>query len=114
ARAREKYSCSPRPVHPSSTALKSRGGAQHTRNPRRGRPTAAVSSLARSTSECRRELLFGGAPKPTLSALVVGQGEKKFLAAKIRPQGVGHVDLSVGQLPEQEIAQAQLSTGADE
>src|SRR5215208_4024394 len=40
-------------------------------------------------------------------------GPQELLRRKVRPQCVGHVELGVGYLPEQEVGDAQLAAGPD-
>jgi hypothetical protein len=52
------------------------------------------------------------AAKAALATSIVFQRRDQFRFAEIRPKGVGDVDLGVGNLPEQEVADAQLAAGA--
>jgi hypothetical protein len=54
-----------------------------------------------------------GAPKRRWRREYSARASAKFGFAEVRPEGVGEVELGVGQLPEQEVAQAQLAAGAD-
>src|SRR5687768_10979670 len=49
-----------------------------------------------------------------LARLEVDDGFEEMAAAEVRPEHLGHVDLGVGDLPEQEVRHAQLAAGADE
>src|SRR5215212_4543160 len=40
-------------------------------------------------------------------------GPQELLRREVRPQSVGHVELGVGYLPEQEVGDAQLAAGPD-
>ena len=52
--------------------------------------------------------------KPAYSALEVLQRLDVFLLPKIRPHFVTEVELGVGGLPEQEVAEPQLTACSDE
>ena len=52
--------------------------------------------------------------KTSLTALVIMQSELKGLSIKIRPKQVCDVNLGIGQLSEQEIADAPLTAGPDQ
>ncbi len=51
--------------------------------------------------------------KPSLPLLEIENGLKEVFLAEIRPTGLGKIELSIGQLIEQEIADAVLSAGTD-
>src|SRR5262245_2798505 len=80
---------------------------------RSGMATAAVASLARSTETFLIRLLRCPAEAP-LTPLILRQGLDELSLAEVGPQGVGHVDLGIGELPEQEVRDAHLAAGADE
>ena len=52
--------------------------------------------------------------KPPLAVRKPSQGPGELLGVKVGPQDVGEVQLSIGHLPEQEVADARLAAGADE
>ena len=52
--------------------------------------------------------------KAALAALIVEQGIEQGRLIEIGPQHIGDVDFGVGELPQQEIADAPLATGADQ
>ena len=80
------------------------GGGAHPAG--RGRPRSRRPQLARSS---------GGDPAvPALALLVVGHRLQQVAAPEVGPQHVGDPDLRVGDLPEQEVADAHLAAGADE
>ena len=54
------------------------------------------------TSGFLRELSAGLA-EPALALLVVFHRRDELIASEVRPQHVGHVQLGVGQLPQQEV-----------
>src|SRR5882672_4456900 len=58
--------------------------------------------------------LFVGQSKTALSALIIEQGTQQIVTAKIGPEHWGKIELSVGDLPQQEVTQAFFSTSADE
>jgi hypothetical protein len=49
-----------------------------------------------------------------LAALVVEQGRQQGRLIEIGPEHIGDVQLGVGQLPEQEVADPLLTAGADQ
>ena len=52
--------------------------------------------------------------KPAFSSLEVLQRLDVLILIKIRPHGVGEVELAVGGLPEQEVAEPQLAARSDD
>ena len=46
--------------------------------------------------------------------LVIHECLVQVPAPEVGPQGVGDPDLGIGDLPEQEVGDAQLATGADQ
>src|SRR6185503_8499593 len=50
----------------------------------------------------------------SLALLEIGERLEVLTLAEIRPQRVGDVDLGVGELPEEEVADAHLAAGPDE
>src|SRR3954469_11418373 len=50
----------------------------------------------------------------TFAAAVLGDGPLEMLLAEVRPQGIDEHQLGVGALPQQEIADALLTAGADQ
>jgi hypothetical protein len=58
--------------------------------------------------------LFVGQSKTALSSLIIEQGTQQIVAAKIGPEHWGKIELSVGALPQQEVAQAFFPTGTDQ
>src|SRR6266850_4605737 len=61
-----------------------------------------------------RAELFAGAAEPAFPAAVGVNGASQCLSVEIRPQLVGEVELGIGQLPQQEVADALLAAGTDE
>src|SRR6185369_1154894 len=78
-----------------------------------GKATAAVASLVRSTQTFALGLFPGTAESP-LAALKMRDGVQELALPEIRPERVGHVDLGVSDLPQQEIADAHLPARPDE
>src|SRR5882762_9049827 len=81
--------------------------------------TAAVASRAASTpsgdlSAFRRRGLLAGASKAALALPVGGKRRVERRGIEVWPQRVGEIELRIGQLPEQKIADALLPSGADE
>ena len=58
--------------------------------------------------------LFVGQAKTALSPLIIEQGTQQIVAAKIGPEHRGKIELCVGDLPQQEVAQAFFPTGTDQ
>src|SRR5216684_7598616 len=73
--------------------------------------------LSSFVSICLDEHLRVGLVDPAVAALARLKVDDRFeeiAAAKIGPEDFGDVDLRVGDLPEQEVRDAQLAAGADE
>src|SRR5690606_12170763 len=58
--------------------------------------------------------LFAGAAKAALALAEGLDGDIQRGGVELGPQQVGEIKLRVGQLPEQEVADALLAAGADE
>src|SRR5690349_2836095 len=69
-------------------------------------PTAALAF-------CLLDLL-AGAPEAALALLIPDDGRVELPGVEIRPERRREVELGVGELPKEEIADALLSPGADE
>src|ERR1700732_4140591 len=52
--------------------------------------------------------------KPPLALAVVDEGLGEMVATEVGPERRGDVDFGVGELPEEEVAQAHFAAGADE
>ena len=52
--------------------------------------------------------------KPAFPLLIALQNLVKLILAKVRPIGRGDINFSIGNLPQQEIADAHLPTGSDQ
>src|SRR5690349_11431392 len=84
--------------------------------------TAAVPRRAASTRPDRsghfgpfRLLdLLAGAPEAPLALAIGLDRQVQRGGVEVRPQRFGEVQLAVGELPEQEVADALLAAGADE
>jgi hypothetical protein len=57
---------------------------------------------------------FRQAAVAAFALLKIEQGLQKLGAREIRPEGFGHINLGVGNLPEEKIAHAHFAAGADE
>src|SRR5579883_2468235 len=51
---------------------------------------------------------------PPFALLIIRERSVKFSAAKIRPECFRYINLRIGDLPKQEVADAQLAAGADQ
>src|SRR5208337_1126135 len=71
--------------------------------PRSGRASQGVSVVVADQS-----------PEAALALLERFYGLQQLGAAKVGPEGLGDVDLGVGDLPQQEIAQPHLAAGAND
>src|ERR1700690_3905963 len=88
-------------------------GAQNKMGRNRVSSTTAVISLSTGFLQTFRQLVTRATKAPF--ALVIGSDRLVQAGSiKIRPQCVGKVQLGIGQLPEQKIANAFFSSGADE
>src|SRR5690606_14488374 len=94
-----------------------------------GSSTATVATLARSIADavCRRARsarsaarhrhggqLFAGTAEASLAPAVRGDRLIKRRRVEVRPQGVREIELGIGKLPQQEIADALFTSCADE
>src|SRR5215471_5350202 len=85
----------------------------------KGRPrNAATSGIGARTSaditRCRRALRSVGGTVSTVAAVIFADGIFEIALGKIRPQAIEKNQLGIGQLPEQEIADALFAAGADD
>src|SRR4051794_21779418 len=69
-----------------------------------GASTAALRARSRS---------IRSATEPALAGRVFGEGEIEVGGPEVGPQGLGDDELSVGRLPDQEVREPVLATGAD-
>ena len=91
------------------------GGANHAADRDGGEDDAAqkrTSARHLTPSSDRRRRL--DAAVAALALLVVEDRLEQVPAAEVGPQRVGDPDLGVGDLPEQEVADAHLAAGADQ
>src|SRR3569832_1357322 len=58
--------------------------------------------------------LLAGAAKTAFTGSIGGDRFVQRRRIEVRPQRIGEIKLSVGQLPQQKIADALLAAGADE
>src|SRR3954451_18747567 len=93
-----------------ATSRRARGGrarAAGRSRPRRG----ARSSSAPDDSSLRAGLASAEAPAPLR---VRGERLPELALAEVRPEPVDEDELGVGELPEQEVRDAQLAGGPDD
>lgn len=57
---------------------------------------------------------LSGFSKSSFSALVIQDSLVKMFFSEVGPQNRGKIQFTVGDLPQQEVAYAQLSAGSDE
>src|SRR5262245_8383359 len=112
--ASHKYSTSPSIATATTSSPHAQAGARKIRARRAGIATTAVASLARSTGAFPSLLLLAGAPEAAFALLVVLERAEQLRLAEVRPQGLGHVQLGVGDLPQEEVGDAHFAAGADE
>src|SRR5262245_47422956 len=113
------YSRSPMPATVMMKAAKSGAQRYSMINHSAGSAMAAVSSRVRSRGALHRAQplaleLGARAPEPPLPLLEERQRLNVLALAEVRPQRLRHVHLGVGQLPEEEVADAHLAAGADQ
>src|SRR5437660_4170368 len=58
--------------------------------------------------------LFADHAEAPFPPLIVGDGVIQLVPAKIRPEAVADVDLRIGKLPEEKIADPELSARSDQ
>ena len=88
------------------TTISDRGGAD-------ARPAARAGDLGALGAVALPDLLAGAAEAP-LAAAIRGDRRVERRGVEVRPQRVGEIELAVGELPQQEVADALLAAGADE
>ncbi len=81
--------------------------------PCKATPAQAPANGSFRPAQGRVELL-GGTPEAAFALAIGINGLIQRFAVEIGPQTSGEVELGVGQLPEQEVADALLAAGADE
>src|SRR5690606_20832225 len=113
-KAIHRYSSSPSPATTTTTIVHPQAGARKMRASRVGIATAAVASLARSTGAFPFLLLLGGEAEAPLALLEVFQRANELRLPESGPEGLGDVELGVGDLPEEEVRHAHLAAGADQ
>src|SRR5262249_50954685 len=64
-------------------------------------------------TRCRRAVRSGGGTVSTVAAVIFADGIFEIALGEIRPQAIEKDQLGIGQLPEQEIADALFAAGAD-
>ena len=79
-----------------------------------GRRHRDRSLLRRITRSRAARELFARAAKTPLALKVPGKGRIEGGTVEIRPQELGEIELRIGKLPDQEVADALLAAGADE
>src|SRR3970040_413838 len=78
----------------------------------RSMATAGEAEMQGNTTDGR--IRVREAAVTTIAALVVKDGFQQLSLGEVRPKGWRNPDLGIGNLPKQEIADAQFATGADE
>ena len=58
--------------------------------------------------------LFRGFAESAFAVLIVGDGAVQLFGGEIGPEDVGEIEFAVGTLPQEEIAQPELASGANE
>src|SRR5262249_26931379 len=111
-RAIEKYSCSATAATAPMKPANSGAGRYSMITQSDGSAIAAVRTLVRSTQALARRLLRR-ATEAAMALLEEGQRLEELALAEVRPHGVGHVELGVGELPEEEVADAHLAARPD-
>src|SRR5688572_23504567 len=78
--------------------------------------TIAVSTRCLSTRGLLRLLahLFARQAEAALASAECGERSLEVRLVEIRPQHIADVDLGIGEIPQQEIADAMIAAGADE
>src|ERR1700761_5544499 len=81
----------------------------------RGKSSRAVSTRWSSmgSSSALGDLVAGPAKAAFAAGVVIDRALQTDLI-EVRPQGFGEIQLGIGQLPQQEIADAELAAGTDE
>src|SRR5882724_13705226 len=74
--------------------------------------TGSMTSCARGLFVGR--FAFADAAVAALALLKLEQGLKQSRSIEIRPERFGNEDFSIGDLPEQKIADAHLAAGTDQ
>src|SRR5271155_4798241 len=103
-----------------ATPASSAAGPYQTSATTTGISTAAVKiriSIAVSASPRARVVLGPDCAEPAVPPLALLKIYQRFQqphARKVRPQSLGHVNLRVGNLPQQKIADAHFAAGADQ
>src|SRR5512139_2028854 len=75
--------------------------------------SGVMNALPGVRSRCRLHL-FAGATEAALAGAVGGNRRIQCSRVEFGPQRVGEIQFGVGELPQQEIADALLAAGADE
>src|SRR5450759_1626423 len=70
--------------------------------------------LSISGSARRGPQLFAGPAEAALALLIGSDGCGECFAIEVRPQQVGEIELRIGKLPQQKVADSMFAAGADE
>src|SRR5580658_10705822 len=92
--------------------LVAKGGSHSSMTSSSPMRTAAV--MIRVLSTRRTPGLLRGAPEAALTGGEECQRRIQLGGIEVRPQAVGEVQLGIGEVPQQEIADAMFAAGADE
>src|SRR5262245_21981140 len=117
AAASRAYSTNASTSSSSATAKKIAGGASHTTATAMTTSTAPLSTRVTGRSGslgAERHRRWLDAAVASIALLIRDHRLEQIAPAEIGPQRVGHPDLGVGDLPQQEIADAHFAAGADE
>src|SRR6266436_2281642 len=108
-----KYSVTPTSAALPTSHANSDQGFQTMIQTSNGIAIAAVASLVRNTQAFALGLLAGAA-ETALPALELGDRLEELPLAEVRPERVRHVDLGVGDLPQEEVTDPHLTARADQ
>src|SRR5690606_8625399 len=86
--------------------------------PSHTRPIASgIATTAKRTRWVRLDAIVtsgADASEATIAALEIEDGVVELVAVEVRPEHRGHIQLGVRHLPEQEVADPHLATGANQ
>src|SRR5690242_18069898 len=110
--ARADHSHAPMSAIASMASANSQAGAKKINASTMGAMTSAVMTRVLSTLPLSH--LLAGLAEAALPYLEPGDGLVELELAEIRPQDVSEIQFRVSEVPQQEVADAFLTTGADE
>ena len=82
--------------------------------PRRGGSSPHARRVVGLSSPRLADIGYFTAPKRRVASLEVEQRAQQIVAVEVGPQHIGAVELGVGDLPQQEVRDAQLARRADD